>query len=56
MCLEVIADVMGTVEDSDTIPNLSIIRDTVIKNLVNQIINSSMITDYMYYQVLACYM
>lgn len=55
-CLQVLANVMSNVEISDTIPNLAIIRDTVIKNLVNQIVNSNSISDYIYYQVLASYM
>ncbi|XP_060857162.1 maestro heat-like repeat-containing protein family member 1 isoform X1 [Metopolophium dirhodum] len=54
-CLQVLANVMSNVEISDTIPNLAIIRDTVIKNLVNQIVNSNLISDYIYYQVLASY-
>lgn len=47
---------MGNVENSDTIPNLSIIRDTVIKNLVDQILNSNALSEYIYYQVLAVFM
>lgn len=47
---------MSTVENSDTIPNLAIIRDTIIKNLVDQIINSTSLSDYIYYQVLASFM
>lgn len=47
---------MSNVENSDTIPNLSIIRDTVIKNLVDQILNSNSLTDYIYYQVLTSFM
>lgn len=55
-CLEVLANVMSNVENSDTIPNLAIIRDTIIKTLVEQILNSSMLSDYIYYQVLASFM
>jgi len=55
-CLQVLANVMSNVEISDTIPNLAIIRDTVIKNLVHQIVNSNSISDYIYYQVLSSYM
>ncbi|VVC45111.1 Armadillo-type fold,Armadillo-like helical [Cinara cedri] len=55
LCLEVIAEVLSKVENSDSIPNISIIREHVIKSLVNQIVNSSMLTDFMYYRVLACY-
>lgn len=55
-CLQVLADVMSNVEIGDTIPNLAIIRDTVIKNLVHQIVNSNLLSDYIYYQVLASYM
>jgi len=47
---------MSNVEIGDTIPNLAIIRDTVIKNLVHQIVNSNLLSDYIYYQVLASYM
>lgn len=47
---------MGNVENSDTIPSLAIIRDTVIKSLVHQIINSNLLSDYIYYQVLASFM
>lgn len=55
-CLEILANVMINVKNSDTIPNLSIIRDTVIKNLVDQILNSSSLSDYIYYQVLVVFM
>jgi len=55
-CLDVLANVMHDVENSDTIPNLAIIRDTVIKSLVDQILNSSSLSDYIYYQVLASFM
>lgn len=55
-CLQVIANVMSNVDNSDTIPNLSIIRDTVIKNLVDQILNSNSLTDYVYYQALVYFM
>lgn len=47
---------MSKVESSDIIPNLSIIRDTAIKTLVDQIINSNSLSEYLYYQVLASFM
>lgn len=47
---------MSNVENSDTIPNLPIIRDTVIKNLVDQIVHSSSLSDFIYYQVLVSFM
>lgn len=55
-CLEILAKAMSNVENSDTIPNLSIIRDTVIKNLIEQILNSNSLSDYIYYQVLTSFM
>lgn len=55
-CLQVLANVMSNVENSDTIPNLAIIRDTVIKNQVDQIINSNSLSEYIYYQVLTTFM
>lgn len=47
---------MSNVENSDTIPNLAIIRDTVIKNMVDQILNMNSLSDYIFFQVLASFM
>lgn len=55
-CLQVLANVMSNVENSDTIPNLAIIRDTVIKNLVDQILNMNSLSDSIYFHVLASFM
>ncbi|XP_050426216.1 maestro heat-like repeat-containing protein family member 1 [Adelges cooleyi] len=54
-CLGNVAELTGKVDNSDTVPNLTIIRDTVIKMLVEQITNYSSLTDTLYYQVLGSY-
>jgi len=48
---------MSNVENSDSIPSFSTInRNTVIKNLVDQILNANSLSDYIYYRVLAFFM
>ncbi|XP_050527458.1 maestro heat-like repeat-containing protein family member 1 isoform X2 [Daktulosphaira vitifoliae] len=54
-CLGYFTEIMGKVENSDTIPNLNIIRDIVIKILVEQISNFSTLVDYIYYEVLCSF-